>query len=83
MTAPPAERAPRFATLPTLREREVLALVAQGCTNEEIGRRLYVSASMARLHLKRLCEKLGARNRAHAVHLAHRWGLLDVDVTAP
>jgi NarL family two-component system response regulator LiaR len=54
----------------TEREREVLALLAAGQSNAEIGRRLAVSISTVKYHLRGIYSKLGAANRAEAVALA-------------
>jgi NarL family two-component system response regulator LiaR len=54
----------------TEREREVLALLAAGLSNVEIGRRLMVSVSTVKYHLRGIYSKLGAANRAEAVALA-------------
>ena len=48
----------------TYRQREVAALVAEGCTNAEIARRLYVSPATVKAELARVCEALGVRSRA-------------------
>ena len=48
------------------REREVLNLLAEGLTNREIARRLFIAESTAKLHVRRVCAKLGARNRTEA-----------------
>ena len=62
----------------TGREREVLALVAEGLTNREIGRRLFISEKTASVHLSNLMAKLNVSSRTEAVTVAHRRGLLDV-----
>jgi ATP/maltotriose-dependent transcriptional regulator MalT len=54
----------------TNREREVLALVAEGLTNKEIAKHLYISESTAKLHVFRVRQKLGARSRTEAALLA-------------
>ena len=59
------------------REREVLELIAAGSTNREIAQRLYLSPHTVKEHTSALYRKLGARNRAEAVQLAQRVGLLD------
>jgi DNA-binding NarL/FixJ family response regulator len=61
----------------TPREREVLALVANGCDNAEIGQRLFVSASTVKHHVSRVLEKLGVENRLQAAAFAIRHGLAD------
>lgn len=48
------------------RELQVLSLVADGLTNDEIGSRLLIEASTVKFHIARLMTKLDARNRAHA-----------------
>jgi DNA-binding NarL/FixJ family response regulator len=66
----------RLAPL-TPREREVLALVGEGMTNEEIGAKLYLSPATARTHVSRAMTKLGARDRAQLVVIAYQTGLVD------
>jgi DNA-binding NarL/FixJ family response regulator len=60
----------------TDREREVVALVAQGLSNEEIATRLYMSPATAKTHVSRAMGKLGARDRAQLVVLAYESGLV-------
>ncbi|WP_240140027.1 response regulator [Streptomyces sp. MUM 178J] len=64
--------------LPRLSEREtaVLRLVAEGCTNAEIGRRLFIGESTVKTHLLRIFGKLGVDDRTAAVTTALRQGLL-------
>jgi DNA-binding NarL/FixJ family response regulator len=59
----------------TEREREVMALVAEGLTNEEIAERLVVSPLTAKTHVSRAMVKLGARDRAQLVVFAYESGL--------
>ena len=60
----------------TTREREVMALVGLGLSNEEIARRLFVSPLTAKTHVSRTMVKLGARDRAQLVVLAYESGLV-------
>jgi DNA-binding NarL/FixJ family response regulator len=60
----------------TAREREVLALVAGGLSNEEIADRLVVSPATAKTHVNRSMTKLGARDRAQLVVIAFETGLV-------
>ncbi|HEY0699154.1 MAG TPA: response regulator transcription factor [Micromonospora sp.] len=65
----------RLAVL-TQREREVLALVAEGLTNDQIAARLVLSPATARTHVGRAMAKLGARDRAQLVVIAYQTGLV-------
>ncbi len=60
----------------TDREREVLALVATGMTNEEIGAALYMSPLTAKTHVSRSMAKLNARDRTQLVVIAYETGLV-------
>jgi DNA-binding NarL/FixJ family response regulator len=60
----------------TEREREVVALVGEGLSNEEIAARLYVSPATAKTHVSRAMVKLGARDRAQLVVYAYEAGLV-------
>lgn len=66
---------PDMATL-TEREREVMALVAGGFSNDEIAERLIVSPATAKTHVSRAMVKLGARDRAQLVVFAYESGLV-------
>ncbi|MET7886882.1 response regulator transcription factor [Streptomyces avermitilis] len=60
----------------TEREREVMALVGIGLSNDEIARRLVVSPLTAKTHVSRTMVKLGARDRAQLVVMAYESGLV-------
>jgi PAS domain S-box-containing protein len=60
------------------REREVLDLVAQGLTNDEIAVRLQLSPTTIRTHIQHAVKRLGAHNRVHAVVLALRGGEIEL-----
>ncbi len=60
----------------TEREREVVALVAQGMTNHEIAEELVLSPATSRTHVSRAMTKLGARDRAQLVVFAYQSGLV-------
>jgi len=66
----------RGATILSPREREVLRLVAEGLSNKEIGKRLFIAESTARYHVTGVFKKLGVDTRAHAVAIAAQRGLL-------
>lgn len=71
---PPAP--PRDLTALTEREREVMALVGNGLSNEEIATHLVVSPATAKTHVSRAMVKLGARDRAQLVVFAYEAGLV-------
>jgi ATP/maltotriose-dependent transcriptional regulator MalT len=60
----------------TARERDVLALVAAGATNREIGERLHMAEKTASVHVSRILAKLDVRSRTEAAAVAHRQGLV-------
>jgi DNA-binding NarL/FixJ family response regulator len=75
-----AERAKEPGIAPALdaltdREREVMGLVAEGLSNDEIAERLVVSPATAKTHVSRAMVKLGARDRAQLVVFAYESGL--------
>jgi DNA-binding NarL/FixJ family response regulator len=60
----------------SLREAEILKLIAEGCTNREIAGRLVVSENTVKTHVARILEKLGTPSRSEAVALAKSRGWL-------
>ncbi len=71
----PGERTSSADVL-TAREAEVLALVAQGLSNRQIGEQLFISGKTVSVHISNLLAKLGASGRAEAVSIAHQRGLI-------
>jgi DNA-binding CsgD family transcriptional regulator len=79
----PAEPSPATAEAPsvaaslglTQREAEVLALVAAGRTNRQIGQELFIAPKTASVHVSRILAKLGVAGRGEAAAVAHRLGL--------
>jgi DNA-binding NarL/FixJ family response regulator len=57
------------------REREVLVLLAQGCSNREIAERLVITEGTVKAHVSNILGKLQAENRTQAANIAHRYGL--------
>jgi ATP/maltotriose-dependent transcriptional regulator MalT len=70
---PPPELADELGL--TAREREVLALLAEGRTNREIGETLFMAEKTASVHVSRILAKLDVRSRTEAAAVAHRLGL--------
>lgn len=70
----PHTRQDDVLALLTSREREVLDLVAEGCTNKEIARQLSVSPATVKAHVERIIAKLGVADRTQAAVLVARSG---------
>lgn len=77
VAAAPAAPSPSSAYALTPRERDVLALVAEGFTNKEIGGRLGIAEDTVKKHVQNVIWKLHASDRTHAAILALKLGLLD------
>ena len=76
VVAQPARRDTIVGTVLTSREREILALLADGLGNKQIAARLGISANTVKTHLELLFEKLGVSSRAEAVATGVKRGLL-------
>jgi DNA-binding NarL/FixJ family response regulator len=61
----------------TTRERDIFRLIAEGRSNPEIARELYISETTVKTHVTHLFSKLGVRDRVQAVVLAHQCGVFD------
>lgn len=70
--APPPEESTQL----TSREREVIALLARGLSNGEIGAQLYISETTAKFHVGNILRKLGVARRTEAVYAASKQGLI-------
>lgn len=79
-TGPGPTTMPRYGghrgSKPTERELQILRGMSEGHSNGEIGRELFLSEDTVKTHARRLFQKLGARDRAHAVALGMRSGLV-------
>jgi DNA-binding NarL/FixJ family response regulator len=75
---PSPTRPPGLAEL-TSREHEVLRLLAEGLSNAEIGKRLFIGETTVKTHVTRVLQKLDLRDRAQAIVFAYRAGLVDGD----
>jgi DNA-binding CsgD family transcriptional regulator/tetratricopeptide (TPR) repeat protein len=73
--ATPRASSPVVALGLTRREAEVLALVAEGRTNRQIGQALFITEKTASVHVSRILAKLGVASRGEAAAVAHRLGL--------
>jgi LuxR family maltose regulon positive regulatory protein len=58
------------------REREVLRLLAEGLSNQEIGSRLFISVGTVKTHVHNICGKMAAGSRGQAVARAREWGMV-------
>ncbi|HEV8638838.1 MAG TPA: response regulator transcription factor [Chloroflexota bacterium] len=78
----PGEERPRRELL-SVREREILQLVAEGLGNQAIAQRLTLSVKTVEAHKAHICQKLGVRGRTELIKYAIRKGLIDLELERP
>jgi two-component system nitrate/nitrite response regulator NarL len=74
---PPSQSVPPGDPIHSLspREREILSLIARGCSNKEIGRELDIAETTVKIHVQRILRKLDLGNRVHAAVYASERGM--------
>jgi DNA-binding CsgD family transcriptional regulator len=77
-TGAPARRAAELPDGLSAREAQILALVAQGMSNRQVGSTLSISEHTAANHMRSILRKTGCANRTEAASYAHRHGLAQV-----
>lgn len=76
-SATPASDLDKLPPVLTRREQEILALIADGKTNQEIAQMLYIAPGTVRVHVHAILQKLGVRDRTQAVVIAIQKNLVD------
>jgi DNA-binding NarL/FixJ family response regulator len=74
-----SHRATQRTAALSAREREIIGLLADGLTGEEVAARLFLSSETVKTHIRNATTKLEARNRVHAIAIALRDGLISLD----
>ena len=82
-TRVPRPSPPKQLSELTEREHEIFALIAEGLSNAEIGRRLYIGDTTVKTHITHIFQKLHLRDRVQAVVLAYKTGAFTPDAGAP
>ena len=82
-TRVPRPSPPKQLSELTEREHEIFALIAEGLSNAEIGRRLYIGDTTVKTHVTHIFQKLHLRDRVQAVVLAYKTGAFTPDAGAP
>ena len=67
----------------TERERQIIELIADGCTSAMICQRLYIQESTIKTHVRRIGHRLNVRGRASIVSVAYQLGILTIPVDGP
>lgn len=78
LVAPEGTQVTGGADLLTAREREVMALLADGLSNKEIAQRLEISEHTAKFHVNSILQKMGAQKRVEAVVRAAKLGIIEL-----
>ncbi|GGP55752.1 response regulator transcription factor [Streptomyces abikoensis] len=73
----PTPKRPAVGTPLTAREIEILDCLGQGLSTAEVAAHLFLTVNTVKSHLTRITSRLGAHDRAHAIAIAYRRGLLD------
>jgi DNA-binding NarL/FixJ family response regulator len=79
MFAPRVTRDAAAGRVLTARQLEVLTLVARGLSTDNIADELFLTPNTIRRHVRHILDRLGARNRPHAVAIAFSVGLISID----
>lgn len=81
-TAPGQQSGENIVELLTLREQEILQMIADGCSNKDIAQRLFITIGTVKWHVRQVYQKLHVRSRVQAMVRARELNLLVADTTA-